>query len=157
MKRLLLLLLILSAAAAPARAQYPVIGYWQTANNGGVIQVKLCGELLCARLAGVVLDHPNDPMPADWRGISQCGLTLIPGARRVTVDMWRGKITDPRNGHVYGVELHVDNRGFLELRGFLGLALLGRTDYWHRYSPVPPEDCRLAPGGQPWSATPATH
>jgi uncharacterized protein (DUF2147 family) len=136
--------------AAPAYAQYPVIGYWQTANNGGVIQVKLCGELLCARLAGIVLDHPNDKMPTDWRGVSQCGLTLIQGAHRTSIDKWRGKIVDPRNGHIYGVELHVDNRGLLALRGFLGVALLGRTDYWHRYNGVPPEDCRLAPGGRPW-------
>ena len=150
MKRRLLLLLILCIAAAPAWAQYPAIGYWQTADNGGVIQVKLCGEYLCARLVGIVLDHPNDKMPTDWRGNSQCGLTLIPWARRVTVDRWRGKIIDPRDGRTYDVTVHVDNRGLLVVRGFIGISLLGQTNYWHRFATVPPPDCRLAPGGKPW-------
>ena len=46
-----------------------------------------------------------------------------------------GHITDPRNGDVWGVELHLDPHGNLALRGFLGVPLLGRTQTWTRYPP----------------------
>ncbi len=138
------------AGASPARAHpspigYPPIGYWQTKDGGGVVEVTRCGDALCAHLAGIVLDHPEDAMPTDWRGVSQCGLQLISDALQIGANLWRGQITDPRNGHVYGVELHVDDRGRLAVRGFLGVPLLGRTDYWTRYQAVPPDDCRMTP------------
>lgn len=141
----LLALVCAVAGAGPARAQPSPIGYWQTRDGGGVVEVTRCGNMLCAHLAGIVLDHPEDAMPTDWRGVSQCGLELIHGARQVTANLWRGNITDPRNGHVYGVELYIDNHGRLAVRGFLGVALLGRTDHWTRYHAVPSSNCRMTP------------
>lgn len=144
--RLLLLPALLTSLAfgvSSLRAQPSPIGYWQTRDGGGVVEVIRCGDALCAHLAGIVLDNPNDPMPTDWRGVSQCGLTLINGARQVGANLWRGKITDPRNGHVYGVELFIDDQGRLAVRGYLGIALLGRTDRWTRYGTAPPADCRM--------------
>ncbi|HVY18366.1 MAG TPA: DUF2147 domain-containing protein [Rhodopila sp.] len=135
----------LLAPIASAKPQSSPIGYWQTKDDGGVVEVTSCGDGLCAYLVGIVLDHPDDKMPTDWRGVSQCGLALINDARQVDANLWRGTITDPRNGHVYGVELHVDSQGLLAVRGFLGLALLGRTDYWKRFPRVPPADCRMTP------------
>jgi uncharacterized protein (DUF2147 family) len=139
------LLACVCLAAIPVRAQPSPVGYWQTRDGGGVVEVTQCGEAICAHLAGIVLDRPEDPMPTDWRGVSQCDLTLIAGAQPIEPNLWRGKITDPRNGHVYGVELHITGRGQLAVRGFLGIALLGRTDYWTRYYAVPPANCRMTP------------
>lgn len=121
------------------------VGYWQTRDGGGVVEVTRCGDALCAHLAGIVLDHANDPMPTNWQGKSQCMLTLIDGARQIGPNLWRGTITDPRNGHDYGVELYITDRGQLAVRGFLGISLLGRTDYWTRFRAVPPADCRMTP------------
>ncbi|HET6607070.1 MAG TPA: DUF2147 domain-containing protein [Rhodopila sp.] len=135
--------LALVLAVAPARAQSSPLGYWQTRDGGGVVQVTRCGDALCGHLAGIVLDHPNDKMPTDWQGVSQCHLPLISNAQQVEANLWRGKITDPRNGHVYGVELHVDSGGRLAVRGYLGIALFGQTDYWTRFRAVPPADCRM--------------
>ncbi len=121
------------------------VGYWQTRDGGGVVEVTPCGDSLCAHLAGIVLDHADDPMPTNWQGQSQCRLILINGARQVEANLWRGSIIDPRNGRDYGVELHITDRGQLAVRGFLGIALLGRTDYWTRYYAVPPGNCRMTP------------
>jgi uncharacterized protein (DUF2147 family) len=139
----LLALILAAAPVTPARAQPSPFGYWQTRDGGGVVEVTRCGNDLCGRLAGIVLDNPNDKMPKDWQGVSQCHLPLISNAQQVEANLWRGKITDPRNGHVYGVELHVDDGGRLAVRGFLGIALFGQTDYWTRFHAVPPADCRM--------------
>jgi uncharacterized protein (DUF2147 family) len=147
--RLIALLALVCALAAtgPAHAQpIPIpVGYWQTRDGGGVVEVTVCGNALCGHLAGIVLDHPDDPMPTDWHGSPQCGAQLISNARLIDSNLWRGKITDPRDGKVYDVELHIDRDGRLAVRGFLGLVLLGRTDRWTRYHAVPAADCRMTP------------
>jgi uncharacterized protein (DUF2147 family) len=128
-----------------ARAAPDLTGLWLTQDRDGVIAISPCGVDLCGRIVGVFLDRPSDSMPIDHRGVSQCGLPLITDARQIRPNLWKGHITDPRNGDVWGVELHLDPRGNLALRGFFGLPLLGRTQTWTRYQGTPPADCRIGP------------
>ncbi len=139
----LLLLSVQSSIAAPA-----LVGLWLTQDRGGVIRISSCDGGLCAQIAGIVLDHPNDPTPVDYRGVSQCHLPLITDARQVQPNLWKGHILDPRNGGIYGVELHLDPQGNLALRGFLGIPLLGHTQTWNRYPGSVPKDCRLQAGSE---------
>jgi uncharacterized protein (DUF2147 family) len=118
---------------------------WLTQGGDGVVAIASCGADLCGRLVGVFLDRPTDPMPVDHRGVSQCNLPLITAARQIRPNLWKGHLTDPRNGHVWGVELHLDPRGNLALRGFFGVPLLGHTQTWTRYPGTPPTDCRIGP------------
>jgi uncharacterized protein (DUF2147 family) len=141
---LLLSLLPVVAAAAAIKTGDPA-GLWLTQDRGGVISVARCGPHLCARIAGVVLDQPSDPMPVDYQGTSQCGLELISDAAEVKPNLWRGHIRDPRNGSVWSVQIWVNPDGTFALRGFLGVSVLGRTETWTRYRGVVPADCRLSP------------
>jgi uncharacterized protein (DUF2147 family) len=137
-----LLLFVHTAQAAPS-----LTGFWFTQGQGGVIAISSCGDdMLCARIAGLVLDHPGDQTPLDYRGASQCNLPIITDAKHIEPNLWKGHIIDPRSGHIYGVELHLDPHGNLALRGFLGFTLLGRTQIWTRYPGKPPTDCRLYAG-----------
>jgi uncharacterized protein (DUF2147 family) len=129
--------------AVPSRAATPLGGLWLTQDQDGVIAVSSCGASLCARIEGIFLDRPDDSMPLDYRGMSQCGLPLISDARQIQGNLWKGHILDPRNGTQYGVELHLGPRGDLKVRGFLGIPLLGETQTWTRYSGAVPADCRI--------------
>ena len=142
MTRFLACLLLLLPIRA-ASAESPPTGLWLTQDHDGVIAVEPCDGELCARIEGVVLDHPNDPTPVDYRGVSQCHLPLITDARQTGPNLWKGHITDPRNGDVYDVELYPEPGGNLALRGYLGVPLLGRTQTWTRYAGTVPDDCRL--------------
>ena len=145
--RCFLLLIGLLLAAVPARAEPSVTGYWLTQDHDGVVAVYHCNNALCGRIAGVVLDRPTDATPMDYRGTSQCHLALFTDARQLRPNLWKGHITDPRNGKVYGVELSLDPTGNLKLRGFVGIPLLGRTETWTRFEGRVPDDCRfIAPG-----------
>ncbi|HEY1410906.1 MAG TPA: DUF2147 domain-containing protein [Rhodopila sp.] len=135
---LMVLLPVRLSAAVPS-----AVGYWLTQGRDGVIAITPCGTALCAYIAGVFLDHPTDPTPVDNRGVSQCGLPLITDAREIRPGLWKGHIINPRNGDVWGVEFHLDSRGNLALRGFIGVPLLGRTQTWTRYPGRPPADCRI--------------
>jgi uncharacterized protein (DUF2147 family) len=150
----LLVLVLLFAAIHAATAAPGITGLWLTQDHDGIIKINNCGGNLCAEMAGLILDHPNDPAPVDYRGVSQCHLPLISDAHPIQPNLWKGHITDPRNGSVYGVELRLDPRGNLALRGFLGIPLLGHTQTWTRYAGKVPDDCRMY-AGSPVAGTPA--
>ena len=136
-------------AVQPTRAAPAVTGLWLTESREGVIAISPCGGNLCAHIVGVVLDHPDDKMPVDHRGVTQCNLPLITDASQIQPNLWKGHITDPRSGDHFGVEIRLDSHGALALRGFLGIPLLGRTQTWTRYTGHVPADCRLyAKAGQ---------
>ena len=43
-----------------------------------------------------------------------------------------GEILDPKSGDVYSCKIEADGPSKLNVRGFLGLALFGRTQVWYR-------------------------
>ncbi len=142
MSRILAVALLLVPLAA-ARASTDLTGLWLTRDHDGIMAVASCNGGLCVEIAGVILDHPNDPTPTDYRGISQCHLRLIADARQIDSNLWKGHILDPRDGRVFGVELHQAPNGDLALRGFLAIPLFGETQTWTRYNGTVPKDCRL--------------
>jgi uncharacterized protein (DUF2147 family) len=139
--RLLLIALSLGGSAAGghfamAAPSFPA-GDWLTANQQAVVQVAPCGTDLCGRLVGIVLDHPTDPMPMDWRGQPQCGDLLFEVSPDTTDDgsvVWHGTVTDVRDGSQYGANVWLDDQNNLHLRGYLGVPLLGQTQVWQPYN-----------------------
>lgn len=55
-------------------------------------------------------------------------------------EYWRGgEILDPDTGSIYDAKLRVVDGGRkLEVRGFLGLSLLGRSQIWERIDAAKP-------------------
>jgi uncharacterized protein (DUF2147 family) len=67
------------------------------------------------------------------KGAPVLGLTLIKGMQRNGLAYENGTIMDPRDGAVYRalMKLSPDGRK-LEVRGYLGISLFGRTQVWNR-------------------------
>ena len=143
--RLRLAASLLAALTGTAIAAPTPDGLWLTQDRGGVIAVNACGDRLCARIAGIVLDRPTDPTPVDAQGVSQCGLQLINDAAPVEPNLWRGHIRDPRNGSVWSVQIWLNPNDTLAMRGYVGFSLLGRTETWTRFPGDVPADCRMSP------------
>ena len=132
-------------AASAASVTYPS-GSWTTENSGTVISVAQCGTDLCGRISGMVLDHPNDPTPLDWRGQPQCGDIIFQVAPETGDDgtvKWNGTVSDPRDGAVYQATVTFDAQGNLHMRGYVGLAIFGETQIWRPYSAQTPRDCLI--------------
>jgi uncharacterized protein (DUF2147 family) len=67
------------------------------------------------------------------KGAPVLGLTLIKGMQRNGLSYENGTIMDPRDGSVYRALLKLSPDGQkLEVRGYLGLALFGRSQVWNR-------------------------
>ncbi len=67
------------------------------------------------------------------RGAPVLGLTLIKGMRRKGDAYEDGTIMDPRDGSVYRALMRLSPDGRkLEVRGYLGISLFGRSQVWNR-------------------------
>lgn len=118
-----------------------VRGYW-IGPSGSVIQIAECEMGLCVRIVALPAGpHPSsdvhNPDPS-LRGRSLCGLRIGEGfiergARRAE----GGRLYDPRNGRTYRAAMKAEDDR-LELRGFIGLRIFGRTEIWRRAHRIPP-------------------
>ncbi|MBU6419322.1 MAG: DUF2147 domain-containing protein [Proteobacteria bacterium] len=126
-----------ASLATSARADSFKPGYWVSTGREIVLQIDPCGKDLCGFIAGIALDHPGDAMPQDWRGRPQCGFLMLrvapveAGANNAP--RWKGVLQDPRNGDVYRTTVKFDAAGNLDLHGYIGLPLLGRTQIWPKF------------------------
>ena len=47
--------------------------------------------------------------------------------------MWhKGTIYDPKNGKTYDCKVTREENGNLNVRGYIGISLIGRTSYWRK-------------------------
>lgn len=62
------------------------------------------------------------------------GLQIMWDLKETSDGVWDdGHILDPKNGKVYNVKLTLSPNGKrLNVRGYVGFSLLGRTQVWHR-------------------------
>lgn len=68
----------------------------------------------------------------DKKGKPITGMVVMEGMSQKG-GKWRGgTILDPENGKVYKCQMELKGDNELDVRGFIGMALIGRTQTWHR-------------------------
>lgn len=75
---------------------------------------------VCEKCRG---DNKNKPLK---------GMVIINGLTKDGNEWNGGRILDPKTGNEYKCYLTLENPDKLKVRGYLGFALLGRTQYWHK-------------------------
>lgn len=59
------------------------------------------------------------------------GMVILWGLGQDSDTEWKGgEILDPKNGKIYKAKLRLRDDGKLEVRGFIGFSLIGRTQVW---------------------------
>jgi uncharacterized protein (DUF2147 family) len=129
---------------ALALAQNTPVGLWKTIDDDGKTaksQVRISEQ--GGTLVGSIdkLLDPKDPGDAkcdkctdDRRNQPILGLQIIRGVKAEGDGVWgQGEILDPNNGKTYRTRLKpVDGGKKLEVRGYIGAPLFGRTQTWVR-------------------------
>lgn len=122
----------------------PSVGRWKTVDDAtgkinSVVKIWEQDGKLYGQIEKLVDPDPNDPDPrcvrcsGDLKGQRLVGLRIIWDLRN-DGDQWTGgQILDPGSGKTYRCSISVTDGGKkLRVRGFIGLSLLGRTQYWLR-------------------------
>lgn len=141
--RFTIFLVLLSCFAVETRADYRSIeGTWLSADGDGLIEVRLTDAGPIGLIAGSALDPQHqkpgrkddlNPDPA-LRDRPLLGLTIMQGFRSDGESRWNGgTIYDPNSGKTYKCKLQLVDANTLEVRGYIGVSWLGRTETWTRH------------------------
>jgi uncharacterized protein (DUF2147 family) len=60
------------------------------------------------------------------------GMTVIKGLTKDDQEYNSGKILDPKNGKLYKCYITLESKDKLKVRGYIGISIFGRTQYWYR-------------------------
>ena len=138
-----LIALALAVAGGAALAQTTPVGLWKTIDDDGkteksLVRITESGAAVSGRVekifdlskASEVCRECSD----ERKNQAVMGMTIIRGAKKGDDGAWGGgDILDPNNGKVYKLRLKpVDGDKRLEVRGYIGMPLLGRTQTWIR-------------------------
>jgi uncharacterized protein (DUF2147 family) len=124
-------------AATDVQAQQ-VLGNWLTQDRDGIIEISVAPDRSYqGRIVG-----GNDPGRVDTTNPDPALLTerlkghvIMQGMRYTGDGHWStGTIRDPNNGHIYKCRMQLLAPDRLQIRGFLGVSLLGRSQVWTRYT-----------------------
>lgn len=118
-------------------------GVWFAEGGAAKVAIVPCGDSWCGDVVwlrspwdedGCDLRDGNNPDPA-LRHRTVVGLRVLSGfARTPSADgVWSGgSIYDPSSGSTYSCRARLDGADRLEIRGYVGIPLLGRTTRWLR-------------------------
>lgn len=150
---LLAVLVLAGAAAGPTPSGDAILGVWKTYNAQGKVDCQLEiykeHDKYCAKI--VSLTEPNWPAGDDQgmagkpkndrhnpnpelRNRPVVGLRFMHdfvynAAKKTWTD---GRIYDPECGKTYRCKMSLTPENKLEVRGYIGISLLGRTETWTR-------------------------
>lgn len=137
------------ALATPIHAAAEAQGEWVTEEGNARVLVEPCAdtpENLCGHM--VWLENPtdeegnpqrddNNPEP-ELQGRKLIGETPIVWDMQPDSDgqSWEGgRIYDPENGRTYRARMELVDAGTLDIRGYVGRPIFGRTTTWTRWTP----------------------
>jgi len=127
-----------------AQSLDPVLGVWKTIDektNQPSSLIRL--EEKNGELIGTVTElipTPGETLVThcnlckdERKGKAITGMIIMKGLRKSSPGVWSGgEILDPEEGEIYKVKITMVNDKTLDVRGYIGIPLLGRTQTWVR-------------------------
>lgn len=141
------LLSLTAQAAAPHNPE----GLWLTQNKRSVVELKkqpdgtLGGKIAWIIEGGMQFDEKNPD--AAKRTNPMCGLNIVSGLTQGKNDPngWHnGKIYKADEGDTYDSKLTMQSADKLEVRGFMGVSLFGKSQTWTRVTAKDYPRCKPA-------------
>lgn len=147
MRSLVLSLWIVLSAGTYASSADAILGYWVMQDGSALIEVYAQADGYAVRITALkeerftVADvngkvgEPRRDIHNPDPGLRQRPLVglIIASGLNYREGRWQGgRIYDPGTGNSYRCQLELSQGGFLRVRGYVGIALLGRTLYWQR-------------------------
>ncbi len=118
-----------------------ILGVWESGSGKARVKIDKAGDLYTGRI--VWLREPlneegkpkvdkNNP-DEKLRTAPLLGYRMLKDFKYVGDLTWEeGTIYDPENGSTYSCTIKMTDPNTLDVRGFIGVSLFGRTDVWKR-------------------------
>jgi len=139
---MVLLAVLLAATTAFGAVPAGIVGSWKTDGGDSQLELFKCGEKICGKIVWLKVpkyidsnDGPvgktkvdrKSPDPA-LRNRPILGLQVMKGLTAKGANRWEnGTCYDPESGRSYKCKMNLSAPGRLELRGYVGISLIGRT------------------------------
>lgn len=139
MKKTILTLLVLTVTVS-LNAQ-TIFGKWENRNEdtGKVDSIIEMYEKDGKAYAKIIkITNPDrqdavcDKCKGDKKNVKILGMNILDGLSKKGKEWSGGTITDARSGKEYRCFIKLVNKNKLKVRGYIGMALFGKTVYWHR-------------------------
>ena len=119
-----------------------IVGVWKTGEGNAMVRIYKNGDKYQGKV--VWLKEPIDPETGKPKQDKNhpdeanrtrpvLGMINIWGFSYKDKNLWDdGNIYDPKNGSTYSCTIKMINPNTLEVRGYIGVSIIGRTDNWTR-------------------------
>lgn len=135
--RKLLLTFILSFVGVFSFAQ--IEGKWKTIDDKtkqakSIVEIYKKGDQYYGKISQLLI-KPENPNCVDCKDDRKnkpiLGMEIIRGLKKDGDEFTGGTITDPKDGKTYKCTIKRDGDN-LNVRGYIGFSLIGRTQTWHK-------------------------
>lgn len=141
MKKYIITLFISLVIIGKTNAQKDIVGVWYNTLKTGKVQIiekdgKFFGKIIWLKepldeKTGKPKTDINNP-DANKHKNAIIGLNVLSGFKYEDGVYVDGKIYDPENGKLYSCKMTLKDKDHLDVRGYIGFSLLGRTENWTR-------------------------
>ncbi len=131
---------LFATATVFAQSADAIVGKWLNKDGDAHIQIYKNGNKYNGKL--VWLKNPKDEVgktkvdtknpDANLRSRAIWGLEILKGFSFDDGTWEDGTIYDPKSGKTYSCKLTMSGNDKLDVRGYIGISLIGRTDTWSR-------------------------
>ena len=141
--RNLTLLLFVNFFLPLSLAEDSIVGKWKTIDDEtgkakSIVEIVKIGEIFKGRVVELLPPENPDKICSKCIGDKHDkpikGLEIISNMKEIkkNVDWGDGIILDPKNGKTYKGHLKLKDSKTLEVRGYIGISLFGRSQTWFR-------------------------
>lgn len=116
------------------------VGTWTNEDKEARFEIYKCGSKLCGKIVWLKeplrdgkpkLDRSNPDKNLQNRPI--LGLVFMQNFEFADDNKWdNGTIYDPKSGKTYSCYMKVLGKDQMEVKGYIGISLIGRTQNWNR-------------------------
>ena len=138
----LFLLFFFTSFLVKAQSENAILGVWYNTEKTAKVEILKKGSVFIGKI--VWLKDPNpggkpavdkDNPDAKLKSRPLMGLNLLEGLK-FDSGMWEdGTIYDPKIGKTYSCQLTLKSKEVLEVKGYIGFSLMGRTVEWTKAKP----------------------
>ena len=116
-------------------------GTWLTAKEDAHIEISKVGDTYQGKIVWLERTHEDDGSirkdhlnpKKELQNHEIMGMAILNDFKYKGKGNWEGgTVYDPDSGKTYSGNISLNGHDMLKLRGFVGISLLGRTEYWNR-------------------------